>query len=192
MDKRLIRGMETKEKIINAALMIVSEEGTAGISAKKIADRASVSKSNIFHHFTSVDQLLESILEEICLEALKQLPIETCKDTKSFFEMLGDVTFKMSGEDLAIYRALYAYYYDALFSDKYNKEIIRMKLGMCEFLKNTLEQITGKTIPDSLAEIITIDIDGMGMHYMIEKDSDKYVELWKIKTELYVNMIESI
>ena len=54
MDQRKAKGEETKQKIIESAIQIVSLEGIKGLSAKKVADNAGISKSNVFHHFKSL------------------------------------------------------------------------------------------------------------------------------------------
>ena len=87
MDRRLEKGNETKEKILNTALLIISEEGLKGLSAKKIADRAQISKSNIFHHYTSVDNLLEVILKNLFADTLTNIPLETCNSLEGFFSI---------------------------------------------------------------------------------------------------------
>lgn len=189
MDGRIAKGQETKEKIISGALTLISEQGMTGLSAKKIADRAGVSKSNLFHHFSTVEVLLEVILGGISAGVIKDLKIEECENLKHFFTLLGEGTFNLKGNDLVIYRTLYAFYHEAVFKDSYREQIIEVKNGMRDYFVDIIERLTGKHIDISLADLITMDLDGMGMHYMIEQDSEKYLQLWRQKSKLYIMMI---
>lgn len=168
MDGRIIKGQGTKDKIISGAFALISEEGMTGLSAKKIADRAGVSKSNLFHHFPSVDVLLEVILGSLTEYVLRELNLDECENLDQFFDMLGQGTFNLVDQDLAMYRTMYAYYHEAVFNDTFREQILEMKNGMRDFF-----------------------VEAIGMHYMIEQDSAKYLELWQQKSEVYIKLIKA-
>jgi AcrR family transcriptional regulator len=192
MDRRLEKGNETKEKILNTALLIISEEGLKGLSAKKIADRAQISKSNIFHHYTSVDNLLEVILKNLFADTLTNIPLETCNSLEDFFQLLGEMTFLLEGDELAIYKALLSYYNEALFTSDYGQMIVQIKKDISEFFRTHLERLSRKKISLDVLEMLTADLDGMGLHYMIEKNSKKFMRFWKLKTEMYIQYINNL
>lgn len=56
-DRRLIRGQRTREAIIQVALNIASAEGLEGVSIGRLAAELGVSKSGIFAHFRSKEDL---------------------------------------------------------------------------------------------------------------------------------------
>lgn len=192
MDGRVIKGQETKEKIMNAACLLIADEGMTGISAKKIADRAGVSKSNLFHHFISVEYLLESILSGLCEASISELNLEVCDSLTTYFDLLGQGTFKLNGDELALYKTLFAFYHEAVFRDSYREQIIAVKQSMVDYFIESIEQISGKRITRDLAELMTMDLDGMGMHYMVEEDSAKYMALWAIKSAYYISLIQGM
>ena len=43
-----------EKAILDAAVQLFSEYGYDGVSMRRIAEAAGVSKSNIYHHFTSI------------------------------------------------------------------------------------------------------------------------------------------
>gem|GEM_PF-2808200 len=51
------RARDTKERIVVAALKLISEQGSQGFSLNEVLRRARVSKSSFFHHFEDVDAL---------------------------------------------------------------------------------------------------------------------------------------
>ena len=51
------KGDQTRERIVDLALELASRDGLAGVSLGQIADRVGMSKSGLFAHFTSKDEL---------------------------------------------------------------------------------------------------------------------------------------
>lgn len=54
------------ERILAAAATLFSEQGYDAVSISTIAERAGVSKANVFHHFTSKDELYFAVVREAC------------------------------------------------------------------------------------------------------------------------------
>jgi TetR/AcrR family transcriptional regulator, transcriptional repressor for nem operon len=55
------KGRETRERIIHAAAQLVSERGVAGTSLDDVRARARASKSQLYHYFTSRDDLMRAV-----------------------------------------------------------------------------------------------------------------------------------
>jgi AcrR family transcriptional regulator len=74
------KGKDTKTSILMAALNIVSKEGLEGLSIGKLAQRVGLSKSGLFAHFNSLENLQIAVLqkavdifiEKVIAPALKQ------------------------------------------------------------------------------------------------------------------------
>lgn len=88
------RAIVTKESIIEAGLLILSE-GTAGFTTNKIAERAGVSIGSLYQYFSNKESMLNLILLKRYEEDMKFLysEIEKMKaDTgKEFLEKLADL-----------------------------------------------------------------------------------------------------
>ncbi len=54
---------EAALRILEAAKVLFADMGYEGVSIRDIAERAKVSKANVFHHFTSKAVLYEAVLE---------------------------------------------------------------------------------------------------------------------------------
>ncbi len=61
------------ERILAAAEALFAEHGFDAVSMNAIAERAGVSKANIFHHFTSKNDLYVAVLQHVCRDASEQL-----------------------------------------------------------------------------------------------------------------------
>ena len=57
------RSAETREKIIDAVIAVVAEEGFARASAARIAERAGVTWGAVQHHFGAKADILEAVLD---------------------------------------------------------------------------------------------------------------------------------
>ena len=57
------------QKVLNAAQELFADEGYASVSIAAIADKAQVSKANIYHHFESKGELYCAVLKAACLSS---------------------------------------------------------------------------------------------------------------------------
>lgn len=188
-DQRKLKGEETKNRILDAALHLISEGGLKAVSANKIAERAGISKSSIFHHYAAIEEIPYALVSQLCTMMMSTETFETIDDMKGFFEVIGEGTFKLKGQELVYYRTLFAFYNEAVYSGKYREQMDQLKHEFMKFLQTSIEALEGVKISDALAELITIDLDGLGLHYLIEEDSEKFMDLWCLKTQVYVEHI---
>jgi len=64
----------TKEKVLGAAIKLISEKGYLGATTREIAQEAGVTELTLFRHFGSKEQLFEQVLNSYTfLPALKEL-----------------------------------------------------------------------------------------------------------------------
>lgn len=190
-DQRKAKGEETKNRIIEAAISIVSLEGTKGLSAKKISDIAGISKSNVFHHFASVEGIIDEIMKTISSTYFEPVNEDDFKSLENFFDLLGQIAFNLSDEELMQYKVVFAFYNDTMFEDRFKSDLKKLKQKFGEYLKDSIFKIEKIRISDDLAELIAIDLDGLGLHYLIELDYDKYIKLWNLKSKMYISEIRN-
>ncbi len=63
-DKERRTGDQTRAAIRNTALRLFTEQGFEGTSIKDIADAVGTTKSSLYYHFASKDEIIRSILDE--------------------------------------------------------------------------------------------------------------------------------
>ncbi len=66
-------GSGTVARILAAAEALFAEHGFDAVSINAIAEAASVSKANVFHHFNSKHALYQAVLRNACDETTQQL-----------------------------------------------------------------------------------------------------------------------
>jgi AcrR family transcriptional regulator len=59
----MTKGQDTHASLVDAAISFASEEGLAGITIGKLADKVGMSKSGLFAHFSSKENLQVEVLK---------------------------------------------------------------------------------------------------------------------------------
>lgn len=66
-------GSDSADRILAAAEQLFAEHGFGAVSMNAIAEAAGVSKANVFHHFTSKNELYMAVLRRACRDASQHL-----------------------------------------------------------------------------------------------------------------------
>ncbi|WP_034267449.1 TetR/AcrR family transcriptional regulator [Actinospica robiniae] len=68
----------SREKIVEAALALIDEEGLGALSTRRLAARLGVSGPSLYNHFATMDDLLDAVADQVTakvdLSALRDLP----------------------------------------------------------------------------------------------------------------------
>lgn len=113
MKAALVRKKDTKQRILETTLRLISEKGYLGATTREIAQEVGVAELTLFRHFGSKEKLFEEVLENFTflprlkelLPELENLPFEdalnaiglnfigTLKERRSFIRiMITEVT----------------------------------------------------------------------------------------------------
>jgi AcrR family transcriptional regulator len=90
-------GEATRERIVEAALQTLKDEGFAGASSRAIARAGGFNQALIFYHFGSVDDLLLAALDKTSAERLQRYREEVGKANTA--EELAEVAAQVYKED---------------------------------------------------------------------------------------------
>lgn len=72
-DGRLLRGERTRTAVLDAAVALATEQGLGGLSLAQLADRLGVSKSGLFAHWRSKEELQLATIERAREQWLEQV-----------------------------------------------------------------------------------------------------------------------
>ena len=181
-DARVIKGEVMKLQIFSTSLDIIAKEGLYGLSAKKIADQLNVSKSNIFHHFPSIELLKETLLDQTLAHLLTwdAAPVnpDTCLD--DFFEHLIEQSLGISDADKVGYSALLQFHTACLHEPSYKSKFLIAKNLAVTSLANALSSYSkcSEKNRSEIANAIVMVLDGFGLHYLLEEDSESIKSVW--------------
>lgn len=76
-----------EDRILDAAMMIFSENGYKGATTIKIAEKAEVNEITIFRKFKSKENLLKTVIEKNLRETLETLDYILCKEKSADVEI---------------------------------------------------------------------------------------------------------
>ncbi len=79
--------MDTKERILRAAMQAFSEKGFNGVSVDEIAKRAGVKKALIYYYFPSKDKIFKEVWDRSLSELEKHL-FDEIENEKSYMKKL--------------------------------------------------------------------------------------------------------
>lgn len=193
-DKRLEKGEQARTRIISAAIEIISENGIKELSAAKLAKATAMSKSNIFHHFKSIDEILLEVLNIIFQELLEPLTLEY-KNLEEFLNIIGQSSYNVPEEYLKVFKAFFSFYHEGMFNVEYKKTLASCTDQITNLIYKQLKRLSpGDSTEETLysaATIILSMMDGMGLHYLLKGDSSKYYEAWNIQTKLLHQLLSN-
>lgn len=193
VDGRKLKGEETFQKILDAALGIISNEGLIGISAANVAQHAGVSKSSLFHHFKSMDSLSEAVLKRVMESMEHSIDDSKSATVKSYLMAWGEDIVHAAGEQLHVYRAFLSFYHESLFNLNYRKMMEQfLELTKIKLLSD-LKAITKGRVSDnmiqSIATLIIATLDGIGVHVLLGGSPETYFEVWKLQVDSISELI---
>ena len=191
VDKRVERGEQTYNRIMMAAIDIISEEGVSEITASNLSQRVGVSKSNIFHHFKATSDIPIAVLKMMLDELKQPMNEEAFEDVEVLLNCMEQSVFGLEGSHNKLHRAFFSFYNASLFNKTYQEilstflistelEVTKLLLK-CVGHKFDVNQVSG------YARLIIACLDGIGLHILMGSDKEAYLESWKIQKKLIVN-----
>ncbi|MFC4735172.1 TetR/AcrR family transcriptional regulator [Bacillus daqingensis] len=189
-DLRMVKGSETKRRLLETAMAIVAAEGLQGVSAKKVADASVISKSSVFHHFRSVDELLQELLLMITRNLSKELA-QPHTSAEEYLYAIGAEIFQSSNEEALAYTTLLHYVNAALYTPEYRDVLLQSNEEMIDAMTNQLSLFSQKPERQlkQVAEMIVVTLDGYGIHYLLEPDRTDWREIWSLHVKGWLQLL---
>ncbi|MBS3990684.1 MAG: TetR/AcrR family transcriptional regulator [Erysipelothrix sp.] len=190
-DLRIIKGKEMKKNIIFSTLKLIAEEGIEGISTQKIADHLNISKSNIFHHFKSVDIILDEVFATILQSMLEPISSHNYKNVKEFLMFIGKGVYQLIYEERTIYIVMFQLYTMSLHNEKYQNLILRQKEKIIQVISSELSKLTDsdKDTCETVSEILLMSLDGYGLSALLDERPPHYERLWELNVDYLCNLL---
>jgi AcrR family transcriptional regulator len=190
-DLRIIKGQEMKKSIILSTIKLIAEEGIEGISTQKIADHLNTSKSNIFHHFKSVDIILDEVFAAILQSMLEPISSHNFKNVKEFLMFIGKGVYQLSDEERTIYIVMFQLYTMSLHNRKYQDLILSQKEKIIQVISSELLKLTAadKDTCETVSEMLLMSLDGYGLSALLDERSPHYERLWELNVNYLCELL---
>ena len=101
--------MKTRDRILDTALRLFNESGTAAVTTNHIADALGISPGNLYYHFRNKDEIIRALFEQLfeLWDKLFALPPDQVP-TLDVLQRLVRANFTVMGDYRFIYRELIA------------------------------------------------------------------------------------
>lgn len=195
--RRSAQGEETRRRLVLGAFELVSEEGFPGLTAGKLSKVVGISKSTIFHHFASINDLAIEAMRSWFDGAMTPLENEHKEHSniKDYLEALGE-TMLCLHENTKQYRATMAFFHKALCDEVFRKTFSSFLSGYMERERIIFAELTGmdredKTLGD-WAALTAATLDGLSMQLAITQDLPQCQAAWKQYSNLLVAALDPL
>ena len=101
--------MSTRDKILDAALALFNEQGTAAVSTNHIAAAINISPGNLYYHFRNKEDIIKTLFERLfaAWDQAFQLPADRTPDLADFEAMIA-ANYRLIWEYRFAYREMAA------------------------------------------------------------------------------------
>ncbi|MBM7554588.1 TetR/AcrR family transcriptional regulator [Thalassobacillus pellis] len=192
-DKRYEKGEKTKENLLQVAITIMAEQGLKEVSAAKLAKATGISKSTVFHHFHSTEALLLQTLDLVFQELWQYMKADPSPDTEHFLETLGQSMVDVATEEPSLVKAFLAFFHEGLYNATYREVLVAYSQQMNDFFFQQLQPLAPHLKEERIRDISKLllpMIDGMGFHFLLNKDPHSFAHMWKLQTQGILHLIQ--
>ncbi len=156
-------------QILDAALVVFSQNGFENTSMQSVSKHAGVSKGNLYNYFDSKEALLKKIIRNGLEKIMEHYEgIGSIENEKEFENVLND-SFKMLREN----RDFWKLFYSLVTQPKVQQLFHRIFYAFFESYMNlyvTYYQNKGEKDPESVALLLGAGIDGISLAYSMMGD----------------------
>lgn len=205
MDKRTEKGEETKALVLEQAIVMIAEEGIGALSASRLAQRAGISKGNLFHHFKTTDAILLAVAETV-MAASSQILLVEGDSVEAYLKAMASGLLDMSKQDQLLFRAYFAVYNHGLFNQSFNALIrhqtSQLLMQLNEQIKrrhlqtvtvNKCSSMTEETYRHCSAHFLAF-MDGLGLQVLLEQSGDpqNYSQLINLEVACILSALNNL
>lgn len=169
---------DTKTAILMAAVEVMGEKGPAGMSASLLAAKAGISKSTLFHHFRSMDDIPLAALDLMSMDML-QLDFADDATLLETLIALGEATMALMDEHELFLRAYFSFCTKAMFDEQLRDGMARslnaVREQMLEIFKRHLPEREAKSLGGHVMALL----DGATMQEMITGEPSQIMLDWR-------------
>lgn len=188
---RAQRAQQTKMKILTAAIEILGSDGQKGLSSQKVIERAGISKGTLYHHFSSMDDLLIAVMTFFCEGLSREISEHKFNSIGDFLNYLGEKTLTEIVQNEKLCMAFLSFYEKAIFDEKYRQIFKKQFESFFLFIETSIQEIDHHQIPKEklkkLSMAVAFTCDSMGIYYHIFQDLKLFKDYWRFFSEMILS-----
>jgi AcrR family transcriptional regulator len=193
-DKRIQKGEKTHAKLLHQTIEMIAENGIKAVSTAKLASAIGVSKSTIFHHFQSSEEVLTSALHLVFEELLQFIHQREYRNVEDFLQAIGQSFYQMNKDQLTLFKAFLAFLHEGVFDEGFRQILHNYAEQITALLHEQLTQLAPASVKpqtiETVSKLLLPMMDGIGFHYLLNRDQEKCQQMWKLQTKMILQLFE--
>lgn len=186
-DKRITKGKQTRQEILNAAFQLLTQEGPKGITAGKLARAAGISKANLFHHFKKIDDIPFALIEGLIGQFSGVIAKKNPKSIAEYVNTLGQTVLDAPYEASKTTTAFVHFYIRSSHDEAFRAQQERAARAFIEHLERGFEASIGRALTPHERRIaptlVAACLEGMSLFAVVFKDRESLKSAWKAMSQ---------
>ncbi len=194
-DLRVEKGKKTREIILLAALNILFRDGRQGLTTRKLALEANVSKGNIYHHFKNMEEILEEAFKyDLDISSSLMLEFEFNSLDSLIQNFVINVINVFENKEKRC-KTSHDPFLELISTNENFLTILKeLENNMKNWLLNSINSFVKTDLSEELKrylfDVISLFIEGARTNiFFIKKDATTYKNSWKILSKHLVEKI---
>lgn len=163
----MVQRRDTRQTIVESAVALLAAHGFEGFSAAALAEAAGVSKATLFHHFSSLEEIVFEAFEQFAM-GLEMLAPRDGITFRQWLQGIGQAQFGLDEASHGLARAYFVFVARALFDERLRRRV----LGTVEAANEAFCDAVSALYPGELSHaqvralgaLIFTTADGMAIH----------------------------
>lgn len=185
----------TKQKLIDTAFSIISEQGYDALTSNLLVQRAGVAKGTLYHHFSSLDDVVEQMLSQVTDSFINAVPVEDYASLSAYLHDLGEFAIKVANEEQGLLNVFFGFLPKVVSSAHYQTIAKKFVLHACARCSPVINQMYKNKLRDehvdNAVRMVDMFLIGFVTHQTIFTDSKRYREIWRSFSLMLVNQLEN-
>ena len=182
--------LSTADRILYAAMQIISEVGLEGLSASKLADTVKISKSSIFHYYKKMDEIPALILKKLYTEIINPIQEGEYENAHTYLKTLGYASFSLQPDHIVIYKAFLSLFQASMYDTRLKEIVMACSEEFDASLYSKLRQLCKVHVEDitikKFSRLLSMSLDGIVLHYLIHSQTKQAQEAWDVLIDTIV------
>ncbi|MGB0886384.1 MAG: TetR/AcrR family transcriptional regulator [Chitinophagales bacterium] len=170
---------KSKQKIIDAAILLFSESGFAGTSISKIAKEAGVSKGLIYNYFETKEDIVKGIIDSL-MEQSKETETAIMEafqnaSPQEIISLVLDQSLQFLTKHKAKWRLVTLFGFKMKDFPYIHDIMIQKYIGYVQLFTGVFMQLNVEN-PEMEAKLFAATLDGIAMQYLMFNDDEYPLE----------------
>ena len=195
-DRRKQQGELTRGRIVAAAYQIIGERGHAGLTTNAIVARAGISKGSLYHHFASLEDVVEAVLREMLGSMFGELHPADYSDLNAYLDAFEGAYFDGMLADRRISQAFFGYVPVCMFDDRYRHILSELLSSWFQQFGECVNHTMGGTLSPGQRRTIVRLLDatstGLGIHWFTLEQHRETRADWQVFRTMLTQYLDTV